>query len=831
MNNIRFDIRLRPIRFGFLVRPDDSEKALEIFRINTCLWGGMFNPIIPFFENVPPWLKDVGFRFEDAKQMINDYLDFFEPDFLVEAEEGLANGFGYDPKRVLQLERILELPGGRNVHRYGLSVHGLYLDLYEKAFQFEQRHKYNVVHVKPTDATFTNFAAANFGSFPTQEQFRYFEQNYETIFNPKHVVELDSTVIRELYMHMHNFDSALTIGRAKIRVQYNAPLLSTLFILDLHESKDLIDFWNLRAIHEHVVAIPIQWIEELSPFCKQFIRDNYRRQPDDPGPNMVGPVLMFSRTLSDTDTEEIEKKLSFTDEGDVYTTQKWVPTICYKLSVFKVASPTRPTLEADRKIMNIQIDETNPEIQFDPLFPDFANQYYNLYRVANVVRLQDWSSAPQHVRLRYRSYNDQIATVFPCNYKNPSVPKFPPEADREWEFILPTTEGLVIFPYDEQMFERWNLVDGTTTVNQWFNDNQVTATRSDAGKTTEQIIQTLGSLRGVSYLANEDVVKLLNGMVNDDTKTAHYLEFRNKIHNAINYEELRKRTFETLIERKAVELGLELRCSKCSNWSWYSVNQLDYSLTCDFCRKQYDFPVTNPAPSYCSRWAYRVVGPFALPAYAKGGYAASLAMRFFADVIGGFDRAELTWSSAQKIELSTDKEVEADFILWYRRKEIFGMGRQFLRSVRPIFGTAHPTETVFGEAKSFGKDVFKQDDVNNMKWLAEAFPGSILVFATMKEELSQEEIDRIKSLAYWGRGYDKERKQTRAPVIILTGTELFTTGSLQRAWEKKDGVHKDLAKKTSWETEPNIRVLADLTQYLYLGMQPYGLHMIGSLLR
>ena len=90
MNNIRVDIRLRPIRFGFLVRPDDQENVLEIFRINTCLWGGIFNPIIPFFESVPSWGEREDFRFETPKQIIDGYLDFFEPDFLVEAEEGLA---------------------------------------------------------------------------------------------------------------------------------------------------------------------------------------------------------------------------------------------------------------------------------------------------------------------------------------------------------------------------------------------------------------------------------------------------------------------------------------------------------------------------------------------------------------------------------------------------------------------------------------------------------------------------------------------------------------------------------------------------------------------
>ena len=92
-----------------------------------------------------------------------------------------------------------------------------------------------------------------------------------------------------------------------------------------------------------------------------------------------------------------------------------------------------------------------------------------------------------------------------------------------------------------------------------------------------------------------------------------------------------------LVKRKVVELGLEFKCSKCSKWSWYSVNQLDYSLICNFCFKQFDFPIIDPTDKKHSKWAYRVVGPFALPKYADGGYAAALAIRFFADVIGGFD--------------------------------------------------------------------------------------------------------------------------------------------------------------------------------------------------
>ena len=152
--------------------------------------------------------------------------------------------------------------------------------------------------------------------------------------------------------------------------------------------------------------------------------------------------------------------------------------------------------------------------------------------------------------------------------------------------------------------------------------------------------------------------------------------------------------------------------------------------------------------------------------------------------------------------------MEADFILWYQREAILGTNR--------------PTNTVFGESKSFGRNVFKQEDVDRMKSLAEAFPGSILVFATMKEttELSQEEINRIKKLAEWGRKYNRKRKQTRAPVIMLTGTELFATNTLKITWKEKGGKHENLIGSASVRTD-NLRVLADLTQQLYLGMPSY----------
>lgn len=792
MGNINVNIRLRPIRFAFLVSPDDKKRTIEIFRINTCLWGGKYNPVIPFFKRLPSWWERKGYRFENAKQIINGYLDFFEPDFIVEAEKELADGLGFDSERVLQLTDLLERDGERGWDKYGLSVHDLYGDLYTKEFQFVRRYKHNIIHAKAKDTSFANFVACNFGDFPTQKQLKYFERDYKDVFDPG-LISLDSAALSELYKS--GYTSALKIGHAKLKIDYHEHQDPTLFILDAHEPKDLVDFWNLRAVHRNVVAVPVQWIKELSPFCKKFILDNHRPLPGNPNGVMIHPTSMFSRSIPENDIEEIHKNHLRVDKEGADCLQTWYPPIWREPSEMMVRT-MRPTLEAESKGIDIPILEDKPEIRFDPLSPKFASEYGNHLRWANIVRLQDWSR------------RDQIATVFPCNYKNPSFPKFRIGG----EPLLPTTEGLVFFPEYRNISERWDLFDGTTALNTWFNENKITAILSDAGRATQQIIHTLEGFWGVRAVAHKGIIELLNEMSRRPVaKSAHFQEFKNKIHNAVSNDIWRNRNFETLVERNAVELGLELKCCKCGSWNWYSVKQLDYSLTCDLCLKPFDFPITNPGDSKRSRWAYRVIGPFALPDYAGGGYAASLGIRFFADVIGRMDRSEVTWSSGQELTLASGKKSEADFILWNQRKQ--------------MFGTDHPTEIVFGEAKSFGRDVFKQDDIDRMKLLAASFPGSILVFATMKdaEELSPEEIARIRKLAEWGREYDKERKQSRAPVIILTGTELFTPHHLSITWKEKGGKHEKLIEP-AWVSVRlnNLRILADLTQQLYLDMSSYG---------
>lgn len=790
MSDISINLRLRPIRLAFLIRPDDQKHTLEVFRINTCLWGGKYNPIIPFFKQLPKWWDKKGHRFESPKQILNGYLDFFGPDFIVEAEKGMAGDLGFDSNRVLRFSDILMLEGDRDRDGVGQSVNDIYDDLYKKHFQFAMRHKHNIIHVKHENELFSVFAACIFGAFPTHRKLRYFEQNYKYVFEPQEIVLTDKSLSK---LYKNRYTSALRIAQTNLNVDYNDHSDPALFVLDVQEARDLIDFWNLRIVQRNILAIPIQWIEGLSQFCKEFIIKNHRPLPGNPHGVMIQPTVMFSRSISDTESDKIHKKYLKVDKKDANCVQGWYPSLWRPGPEFMVRT-TMPTVNAQEKRIDMSVDLEKPVITFDNLWPEFARKYGNKHRFANVVKLRCWGD------------KDQLATTFPCSYRKSSFPNF--RLGRE--HLLPTAEGLVFFPEYKNISERWELCSGTNALNTWFNENKITATLSDAGRTTEQIIQTLGGFWGIGKIANVGTVKLLDGMSRKPlTRSMHYKEFGQKIKDAVGEGIWRYKEFETLVDRHAVELGLELKCAKCGSWGWHSIKQLDYSLTCDLCSQQFDFPITNPCSSQYCKWAYRVIGPFALPDYAKGGYASALAIRIFSDVIGRMDRVGVTWSTGQELTLSNGKKVESDFILWYQRKQ--------------MLGTDYPTEIVFGETKSFGKDVFKDENINNAKLLAKVFPGAVLVFATMKEEddISKKEISWLRKLAEWGREYDKEKDQTRAPVIILTGTELFVSHSIEDSWKEKGGKHAQIISPGRMRIE-NLRVLADLTQQLYLDMPSYG---------
>ena len=786
MDEIRLDIKLRPIRFLFLVKPSDKRNLEKVFQINTLLWGGKYNPIVPYFRRVPKWWGS-DHKTYNATKILNDYLDFFEPDFIVETEEGMTKDLVFDKKRVLQLTDLLNTDMYGSSSKYGLTVYDLYIDLYKKKYQFERRHKVNIVNVTSKNKQNQLFTSCIFGSFSKSPELSYFEEDFIDVFDPEKV-ELNNISLVELYQDRNL--SPLDATHANIDINYHIPSPDPrIFIFDIDASKDLIDYWNLRIIYRNIVAIPMQWIAELASFCNEFIVENYRPNPYE-HEYLFTTTVMFSRSISENKAKQIyDEYLANNNEKAVL--QVWYPDIKVERSDH-IAGLQRSILAYEQvdKDVSLTYEFEKPQIKFDTLVPDFVKKKYNNKPLwTNVINIKDWHN------------ESHTLTCFPTNYRNPVFPKF----NYYREFLLPTTEGLVIFPESINR-QYWNLHNGTEAINQWLSKLEIKANVSDAGKSVQQIIETIGGVPQLSILANKNTVELLNDMANKPlTRSMHAEAFKNRINTKNN-----KSPASRLISQKVVQLGLELKCSKCDSWNWYEINNLNYELSCNRCLKSFNFPILEPSDSSLSKWSYRVVGAFALPDYARGGYAASLAIHFFVRKVSNSHRLNITWSSGQELTLQSGEKAEADFILWAQREGIVGLNK--------------PTNIVFGEAKSFAKDAFKDSDIQKMKLLAETFPKSILVFATMKDfdEFSVDEIQRLKKLAEWGRGYDNKNKETRAYVMVLTGLELFmdSYGSLSNVWEDKGGKYSELAKSTRVHSD-NLETLAYATQELYLDMPSY----------
>ncbi|KRB83492.1 hypothetical protein [Noviherbaspirillum sp. Root189] len=338
------------------------------------------------------------------------------------------------------------------------------------------------------------------------------------------------------------------------------------------------DFWNLCAVRPDVLPIPLQWAEELSGFCKDFIVRNFRPHPGSPNGVMMHANAMFARSVPTVEIEPLYARHFCTDVPGANVRQDWYPSIWRPLPGFTVREP-RPALTAGSTTIDSEFSQDKTYVRFDSLDPDFVEKYGNSSRWANVVGLRDWT------------FKDQLATVFPCDYRAPKFPKFGPRAS-----TLPTTEGLVSFVQYKESRYSWKMATGTVAINEWLKAHGITATLSDAGRATSQIIQALEGFGGVRSFAHPAIVKLLNSITRRPiSPSIQHQEFRNKLEGPLKGDHWRSRNFETLVERGAVELGMRLKCSKCSSWSWYAIDRMDYRVNCALCLQGFAFAVVEPA--------------------------------------------------------------------------------------------------------------------------------------------------------------------------------------------------------------------------------------------
>ena len=265
-----------------------------------------------------------------------------------------------------------------------------------------------------------------------------------------------------------------------------------------------------------------------------------------------------------------------------------------------------------------------------------------------------------------------------------------------------------------------------------------------------------------------------------------------KIGNQAVFKMSGERILQYLIAEKVFQLGMEIQCPVCTQFSWYSVKGADYELQCPKCLELLPFPSASKE----IKWSYRTLGPFSLPNQAHGAYTVLLTLRFFSKITFSSSAATPLMSfTAEKGKM----EMEADLALFFQESE----------------SRHSKMDLIFAECKTFNS--FQKDDVDKMINLSKIFPRAVLVFATLRKSLNNEEKTILRPVANRSR---KSRKNNQPfnPVLILTGIELFSESHFIQNWEEAGGLHAKLAQNYP---PINLLELCDFTQQIYLEMDSW----------
>ena len=335
--------------------------------------------------------------------------------------------------------------------------------------------------------------------------------------------------------------------------------------------------------------------------------------------------------------------------------------------------------------------------------------------------------------------------------------------------------------------------DAESVFIEWFRQHDWSVALSSAGRIAKQTCLALGGEWGLGTLTDEGIVKLLDKM--SDGKSMRKKAFLGEISHIANGHRFpveADRMLNRLTDVRMFRLGLEVQCPVCTQRSWYSLEDIDYRLQCMKCLERFDVPSHTPDNL---AWSYRSFGPFSLPAYGQGAYPVLLTYYFFSSKLDGATTPIMSFNAEKG-----KKKLEVDLGIFFNQQ-------RFERT---------STDLLFAECKSYGH--FKPRDVEQLCYLGAEFPGAILVFATLRKNLSSIEKRMLSRVAKRGRGYS-EHNRNYNPVLVLTGFELFGDQRPPECWE--GGGEKFEAFAESERGYRGILELCDCTQQLHLDMDPY----------
>lgn len=694
--------RLRPIRYAFLITSGDQEAALTAAAVNTVLWGGLYNPIIPATpaENAsllirafdPDYLINLS-----ATNMPDDMIQDFDERII--SREGLVRGkeergrritIGFSIGPVLWTIKQQELGRGAN------SSHAAIL--------------------RKIPGEWLLYAAYSFGDFTHLPDIGVDMANV--------YVEMVSATEIDFTLDAHDYGACvfpIDATTYSIRSFGGSGSFSShiVYVGDHRNLEDLIEFWNIRSTGRRVLFVPVGNYAAHRAAVERAIKAGH-----------------YKINVGYENATDVVKSASVTKEGFDAVIQ-WARDL--NVSPFRV-SPHGPRFGlnidwyvGDINVSRLEASESEETTLLDgerltpvkaikpPFLDDDQPPYSNHWAV--------------EISLHHPRSNDTLMT---------RLPKAPGMQDLLRRHTLVVTSGkkrladhcIVIFPH--MVRDSISLFPAPTfnVFKQLFEHaTGLAIQQSNPGRFAERIIQKMGGLQfGCRVFKIHGIREIFHRL--SGGATLQKGEMQGIYKSRANWSDEMYRllwvakdcaaqdfhaVFDFLLEKQLMRPGLILKCDHCLKEDWYHVSQFEEEYRCRYCfdRQRVKFGSVR-------QWEYKSDGLLQIPKSAEGSLAVIVALWRINEVHPTFGKGRfVTGLNLCRDNGEVDYELDFAFLDMDSRDG--------------------PYDLILGEAKAFVD--YEESNLERLAQLSTKFAGNpFLAIATLKDQFSDPEKAALRKL-------------------------------------------------------------------------------------
>ena len=325
------ETKLRPIKLAFLVNPEDRISLQQAIEINTFLWGGVYNPIIPTYKELPPEWQDAPFlRSPSPQELVSGYLDNFDPDYVVPMGECVDYISDMDDfNKITDVSEILESVDTDDAPTYGIGLFEVLSYFFETELKFQRKYPLNI-RVPQFSGNFDLFFASVFGKLPESINTIFWER----VANHLEAKKIDCSASN--YVELLEFPLFLR-RMTRLYLTHSGNYEECVYLLDATKPIDIIDYWNLRAVGWNVFGVPKQFSQDniVQKTVQRIIEENYAYYDQPMKNQFYRPItLLKSRSVSEDEQRQFADSLGISlsdvpniDKGPKCLLQRIYPRI------------------------------------------------------------------------------------------------------------------------------------------------------------------------------------------------------------------------------------------------------------------------------------------------------------------------------------------------------------------------------------------------------------------------------------------------------------------------------------------------------------------------